>query len=94
VFFQEGAVLSSKSAINVLAPEFKALMIIFSIYWSGNLTRLSCKSCGMVPAVQFEVLTSLVLSKFGNFPLSKIVCCSSRRCNISSLSALNFHAVQ
>jgi hypothetical protein len=42
--------LSSKSAI-CFGSEFKALIIIFFINWTCNLTRLSCKSCGMLPAV-------------------------------------------
>jgi hypothetical protein len=92
VFFQEGAVLSSKSAINVLAPEFKALIIIFSIYWTSNLTRLVSHADGTWSNSSSYIFS--LFRKFGNFLYQKIVCCSSRRSNISSLSALNFHEVQ
>lgn len=38
---------SSKSAINTLAPEFNALIIIFLLTGPVISTRLSCKSAGM-----------------------------------------------
>ena len=67
-----GELLSSKSAIKVLAPEFKALMTIFLSTGPVISTLLSNKSSGNGAQTQSDSLTFLVSEgKEGKFPASK-----------------------
>ena len=59
-FFHEGELLSSKSAINVFAPEFKALITILRSTGPVISTRLSNKSDGILDAVQSASLMTFV----------------------------------
>ena len=70
-----GALLSSKSAINVFAPEFKALITIFLSTGPVISTLLSNKSSGNAAQTQSESLMFFVSSeKEGNSPASKYAC--------------------
>ena len=75
-FSQVGELESSKSAIKVDAPEFKALIIIFLSTGPVISTRLSCKSLGNLLHTQFSSLIPAVSSgNFGKTP-SSIFCCT------------------
>ena len=56
---QDGALESSKSAMNTLAPEFRALMTILRSGGPVISTRLSSRSCGSFPTWQAETCMSL-----------------------------------
>jgi hypothetical protein len=68
--FQEGA-LSSKSAIG-FSSEFKGVDNHFLSTGPVISTRLSCKSCGMLPAVHLlSLIATVSIGNAGNLPLSK-----------------------
>ena len=88
---QVGEVLSSKSAIKVLAPEFNALITIFLSTGPVISTRLSVKSFGTGAACQLLSLMLLVSKgKVGNTPLSNWICCALRASKSSNRLALKF----
>ncbi len=58
---QEGALESSKSAINTLAPEFRALITILRSGGPVISTRLSSRSVGSFPTCQVQSSACLAL---------------------------------
>ena len=85
-----GELLSSKSAMKVLAPEFSALITIFLSTGPVISTLLSNKSSGSGAHTQSEVLIFFVSSgKEGKFPASKYACSISLSASNFSLRSLN-----
>src|SRR5258708_5048687 len=83
--FQVGENASSKSAINTLAPEFNALMIIFRSTGPVISTRRSCRSAGTGAIVHSLVrICSVSGRKSGSLPESISACRCILLCNSSS----------
>ena len=87
---QVGERLSSQSAMNTLAPEFRALMIILRSVGPVISTRRSCKSAGSDATVQSDSRIDCVLrGKVGSSPASNWAWRASRTRNSSRRRALN-----
>jgi hypothetical protein len=77
---QVGEFESSKSAMNTLAPEFRALMIILRSTGPVISTRRSRKSAAMGAATQSESLIQAVCGRNCGIAPRSISCCRSCRC--------------
>src|SRR5215210_561511 len=82
---QVGQLASSKSAIQQLAPELSAFMVILRSGGPVSSTRRSCRSSGMGAIFQSRSLTSLVSGrKSGISPALILSCRSARFCRSST----------
>ena len=86
---QVGELASSKSAMNTLAPELRALIIILRSTGPVISTRRSTRALGASGTVQSPVRTSAVSArKSGRSPASKRAWRSARAASSSSRRAL------
>src|SRR5215217_7728060 len=81
---QVGQLASSKSAIQQLAPELSAFMVILRSGGPVSSTRLSCRSSGIGAIFQSPSLTSLVSGRKSGISPALILSCRSARFSRSS----------
>src|SRR5919107_2512584 len=81
---QVGQLASSKSAIQQLAPELSAFMVILRSGGPVSSTRRSCRSSGIGAIFQSPPLTSLVSGRKSGISPALILSCRSARFSRSS----------
>ena len=81
---QVGQLASSKSAIQQLAPELSAFMVILRSGGPVSSTRLSCRSSGIGAIFQFPSLTSRVSGRKSGISPALILSCRFARLSRSS----------
>src|SRR5919112_2522514 len=84
ILCQVGQLASSKSAIQQLAPELSAFMVILRSGGPVSSTRLSCRSSGIGAIFQSPSLTSLVSGRKSGISPALIFSCRSARLPRSS----------